>query len=290
MMTKALVTVLLVFSTLFAMAQNDSTEFKVVDVVYLKEGGSIRGDITSFDEKDGGLVIKDERGRVYSLGRDDYNWFEENKLIPTKRKRQRTIYARKENEIAVDVGVSISLFGAGHNFTADENYINAPSGITETPLCLTFGIGKHLDKQHYVGFSSDLQLLNFSFGQSFFNAGVKYAYQYGSESTNTALYVPVEAKYGIYKGDMNYSVNDTIFDAGSFTYPSSADIDYTVNMASISVGQGFGFMKKDKKSIQLELSLTKYFELSTTFSGAPLGNPQSSFSPFSFDISLAFHL
>ena len=42
-----------------------------------------------FDEKDGGIVFKDTKGRKYSLGRDDYKYFEEDKVYQQKVKKKR---------------------------------------------------------------------------------------------------------------------------------------------------------------------------------------------------------
>ena len=48
-------------------AQTDSTEYEIYDVIYLTKGGSLKGEILSFNEFNGLIVFKDNNGRKYSL-------------------------------------------------------------------------------------------------------------------------------------------------------------------------------------------------------------------------------
>ncbi|MEO0581136.1 MAG: hypothetical protein AAF135_02830, partial [Bacteroidota bacterium] len=59
------------------------------DRIVLKKGGILRGEILSFDEEDGDITFKDEYGRMYSLSREDYKYFEEDQPYKKKR-RERT--------------------------------------------------------------------------------------------------------------------------------------------------------------------------------------------------------
>ena len=51
----------------------------VYDVVHLKNGKVLFGEIIEFAQKDGDLTFKDQYNRMYSLSREMYDYFEEDK-------------------------------------------------------------------------------------------------------------------------------------------------------------------------------------------------------------------
>ncbi|TNE70735.1 MAG: hypothetical protein EP333_10005 [Bacteroidetes bacterium] len=295
MFKRLLLVLIVLFSAELSMAQGDTTEYKVMDVIYLKEGGILRGEILAFDESNGGIVFKDEYGRKYSFGRDDYKYFREDQLIKNKKKaKNKEVYQRKEEGLSFNVGLKFNFISLNDNFTPDDYYLNGFGGLGDIVTSLSLGGGMYFTRQHFVALNTDFKVASFGYAKQYFNAGIRYQYQYDAQKSNVALYLPFELKYNRYSEDIQYDVNDTIVDSGpggTVTYwPISQEYGVTVDMASLSIGHGFGFIMKNRKSFNIEVGLTKYFVLSQKFSGTTHGNPQSSFDGFAMNLSLLYNL
>ena len=74
-----------------AFAQQDSIESKSYDIIYMKSGATLKGDILSFNEKEGSLVFRDIDNRVYSVSKRRIPLFQRKYFSYTfKRKRNKT--------------------------------------------------------------------------------------------------------------------------------------------------------------------------------------------------------
>lgn len=292
---KLLLQLVLIFTILVAFqnksfAQSDSTV--TYDVVYLKKGGMLKGEILSFDSETGFMVFKDTKGVKYSLGREEYDRFIENKVFTVKKKGASEIKARKENEFEFSGGFRISLLSFNDNFDADDYYLNSNGGVTDLPLSIHLGVGKYMSRKHFIGASGELAMT--SYGKKYFAAGARYAYQYDSYKRNVALYIPVELQFFSCQYDQRYQVADTVIEnqGGSIItyYPSDLDVDYTLRAASFSLGQGLSFIMNNKNSIALELSFVKFFPFTPSYIGLDRNPPKMSLTGHGFRFSLIYNI
>jgi len=274
-----------------ASAQKDTADYIIYDVIYLKKGGTLYGEITSFDESTGGIVFKDQYGKTYSLGREDYDYFIENKLYPNKKKKraEKTIYPRKDAELAYFAGITSEFSSFKNTLTADDYYLNG-LGATNTsiPIAFKFGIGKYMNRQHFVGFTAEVPLIS---NMKYINAGFRYHYQYDGNKKNTAFYVPFELHYSYMKPIFIYDVADTMFTNTGWSYPSQKEIPVTLSGLNFNFGHGFQFMLQEKKALNLELTFYKSFILSQEFTkpeNAP-HEPNAVISNAGFKVALLFH-
>lgn len=262
-------------AALLSSAQSDTTDVEVYDVLYLKKGGIMKGEIMSFDEPTGGLVFKDQQGRIFSYSREEYNYFKENQVFQTrKKKKDREIRDRKENELEFGIGLSANFINISEDFTSDDYYVQGNSGTSDIPLCFDVNVGKYFDRKHYIGATADIAL---SSSGSYFAAGFRYMHQYDGKKGNVGFYIPIEMKYNQIKNDVYYFTSDTTFSNGGYSYPSIRYVDFTMNSVMFSVGHGFAFILNDKKSFMLEAAVVKHFATTTTFQTA-IEPPKSTLS------------
>lgn len=296
---KALLLVGIFFSiSMISFAQKDTVMVDSVlyvkfDVVHFKGQAPVRGEITSFDTNSGLVVIIDEYGEMHSYTPLQYSSFEYDKLYKVRGQRKRSakeLLPRKENEFQFTVGLKPAWKSIRLDFTPDDYYVNALDGTAQVPILLTLGVGKYFTRRHYAGVNLDFAIFSLS-GGSYFNFGGRYCYQYDGGKGNTALYVPVELKYNRYADNMRFTVNDTtdLFGNGP-TYPGDLDLDYTLNTFGFTIGQGFAFMMNNKKSIALELFVSKDFILSEKYEGTDADDPKIDYtlSGFGFSVALNF--
>ncbi len=274
-----------------ASAQKDTSDYLIYDVIYLKKGGTLWGEITSFDEVTGGIVFKDQYGKTYSLGRDDYDYFIQDKVVVNRKKKraEKVIYPRKDGELAFYAGVTTEYANYNNNLTPDDYYLNS-FGATNTsiPIAFKFGAGKYLSRQHFVGLTAEVPLIS---DMKYFKAGLRYQYQYDGNKKNTAFYVPFELHYSNMKPIFLYDVADTTFTNTGWSYPTQTEIPVTLNALDFNFGHGFQFMVQEKKSINLEFTFFKSFILSQQFTkpeNAPRV-PNAVISNAGFKAALLFH-
>lgn len=271
-------------------AQNDSNEVKYYDLVYLKAGGVLKGQILSFDEAGGGLVFKDLNGRTYSLSREEYKYFVEKQAFPVKKKKKpEEIRSRKEAEWELHAGLSLAYVNIQHEFTPDAYFVNGVESQADIPLCLKLGAGKYLDRRNYVGFTSELALMSQSV--NYLAAGVRLLHQYDAHKTNTAKYIPIELMFHHSQMSSNFGFADTAFDGqGGWSFPSYKDISFSSQSLMLSAGHGFSFILENKKAVSLEFSVFRNFFLSQSFDPILSTLPQSKFLSSGVKIGVIFNL
>lgn len=307
---KTLVTIIsIVLLSTILHAQNDTiskAENKIIEVydvvaVYkqVTDGrgrtnsyvSEIKGEILNYDESTGVLTFKDRGGKMYSFNSSQYKYFEYDKEF-TKKIKKVVLRERKENEFEISLGLRASFINLNDNFTGDNHFISSGGGSTDLPIALTIAAGKYVNRKHYAGIIGEIPLV--SYGNKYFSAGVRYAYQYDAYQKNVALYLPIELGYFKSNYDQTFQTNDTtvtVFPGGgtSMTYPSSESLNYDISAISLSIGQGFGFIMKNKHSFSLELSLVKYFPMRTRFIEANQ-LPDVNFTGSGIRFSLAYNL
>jgi hypothetical protein len=288
-----LFSLLFLFSFLFlantnAFAQDDETE--IYDVIYLKKGGSLKGEILVFEERDGDITFRDTQGRTYSFSREDYDYFIEDKVFtPRKKKvREREIRPRKENELEFSLGFSMPVLTQTVNLEMDEYYIGYPYTYLFFPLSFKAGVGKYLDRQNYVGLNVELGFAGET--RSYFDVGVKYAYQYDGHKSNVAFYIPVEAAFNSTAITSRMTVNDTVFTNNGWSWPDDRYIDINYQSFRLGIGHGVSFILNNKKSIAIEASLFNHFILSEEFPDLDVEAPVMNSNFYGWKLAVFFNL
>jgi hypothetical protein len=168
-----------------AMAQTKPKQVVVYDIVHLKTGKVLYGEIIEFNQKDGDLTFRDNYNRNYSLSREMYDYFEEN-VTYNKRIRDTLVRPRKTDEFSFMLGLTQFAAGTDNGFVADDYYlISYGSGYYfDLPICMSVGAGKYLSRQHFVGLKADVKLL--SGLDHFYSIGANYQFQYDGMKSNVA--------------------------------------------------------------------------------------------------------
>lgn len=279
---------LLLLIPLAGEAQTDSSAYEVYDIIYLKEGGILKGNILSFDDPTGFIVFQDVYGRKYSLGREQYKYFEENKVFPVKKKRRTEILPRKENEWEINLGLSTSYLWISHDFTPDQYILNGVDNLADIPFCLKVGAMKYINRVHSVGLTSEFVL--FQQNRQYFNGGLKYRFHYDKTNSNVGYYLPVELVYNTTGFKTSFQVADTVFTDNGWTYPADKELEVNIKSIALNLGHGFAFILPNKRSVQLEFNVSRHFNLSQKITGNVQKKPESSFGLSGIRMSLLFNI
>lgn len=269
---------LFAFMCLFTTAvAQPTTPPQTIDVIYMKDGRVLQGQILIFEEKDGDITFQDSYGRKYSITREEYKYFEENQ-VPKERKSKRDtiVLSRKENAFEFSVGLSYGWYNPSTSFTADGYYLENFNNNSFYPISVHAGVGRYFNRKHFVGMNADFSIV--SIASPVMNVNARYAYQYDAYKKNTALYVPIEVGYHSLMNSTSFTVNDTLV-TGQNSWTSQLDTDVKTAGLNIGIGHGFNFMMKNKHSIALEVLVYKYIIMSETFQGEMKGTPTFSTSP-----------
>lgn len=250
----------------------------------------LKGKILSYDATTGLLTFKGIDSKMYSFKSGEYKYFEYDKQFTSKVKNTQ-VYSRKETEFEFSGGFRSSWLGMRNDFTADDYYVNSNGGYWDLAVSIYLGAGKYFSRRHFVGVSGELAVLS---DDNFFSGGLRYAYQYDGHKRNVAFYLPVELQYFHVKTDARFQVNDTVYDPNSggtvYYYPSDLDVDYKLSALSISLGQGFSFIMKNKHSLALELSLVRFFPFEPKYLNLDREPPKTSFSGNGYRFSLIYNI
>lgn len=277
----------LLFSTR-SHSQIDSSQFNIYDIIHLKTGVIMKGEILSLDSNSGVIVFKDLFGRKYTFGREEYQFFEENVVIPIKKKKTQKIYERKDNAIGFNAGLSLDMINLNsQSFQADNYFLNQRAflGLTSN---LSVSFGKYIGQQHYFGGTAAMNINTNDYKIA--QLGARYTYHYKAENKNTVFYLPVGLQYQHISTAILFDVNDTIQVNGGWIYPKEITIPASLSTVQLSFGQGVTWYLDNLKAISLELNLAKSLFLSHKIDQvANHGTPNISFSTFTFGLGLWVH-
>lgn len=281
---KYLIALLIAFTAVQTSAQTTVT----YDVVYMKDGRVLYGEILNFEMKDGDITFKDRYGRMYSLTREEYKYFIEDQAYKQKTK-DTVINARKFNEYEFEVGISTGYYSYSHSFTKDAYFLNSNwnGRYGVIPINLHAGFGKYFKRVWYAGFDVDITAL--SGAKNAFMVGLAGRYQYDSHTSNVAKYLSIMANYQAMVMDIQYQVADSIDNNGIKEYPGTLKSDIALNGFNLGVGHGFQFQFLFMRSLSLELAIYKQFGTKHSFSAIPSQRPQSTFDGFGARFMLAYH-
>ncbi|MEN9988581.1 MAG: hypothetical protein RLZZ585_1620 [Bacteroidota bacterium] len=283
-----LLTLVLCLSQTNTFAQSKPKQAVVYDIVHLKTGKVLYGEIIEFNQKDGDLTFRDNYNRNYSLSREMYDYFEEN-VTYNKRIRDTLVKPRKTDEFSFMLGLTQFAAGTDNGFVADDYYlISYGSGYYfDLPICMSVGAGKYLSRQHFVGLKADVKLL--SSLTHFYSIGANYQFQYDGMKSNVAKYIPIRLNYGVRSSDEWVNIQDPTMPP----FSNYIQKQFDVNMSSLGIefGHGFSFIGNNKHSWNLEFCFFKNMVLSQTITPVPLGAglPNFNYSQAGAKLSLSFN-
>lgn len=228
----------------------------VYDVVHLKTGKILFGEILEFNQKDGDLTFRDEYNRMYSLSREMYDYFEEDKVYQKRIKNvDSLVRARKIDELDFHVGINTQFAGINPGFKPDSYYLssNGNGMYYYTPICLSLGVGKYLHRQHYVGLSADLKAIDGP--TSFKQFNLNYRFQYDAMKNNVARYIPISLGFQYLTTDETFQVADLTMPP----FPTTIEKNFETQVSSLhlAIGHGFSFIGKDLHYFNLEILFYK---------------------------------
>jgi hypothetical protein len=283
-----LLTLVLYLQQTSSFAQTKPKQVVVYDIVHLKTGKVLYGEIIEFNQKDGDLTFRDNYNRNYSLSREMYDYFEEN-VTYNKRIRDTLVRPRKSDEFSFTLGLTQFAAGTDNGFVADDYYIwSSGNGyFFDLPLCMTVGAGKYLSRQHFVGLKADVKLL--SSLNHFYSIGANYQFQYDGMKSNVAKYIPIRLNYGVRNSQDWVDIQDITMPPN--TNNIQKEFDVTMSSIGLEFGHGFSFIGNNKHSWNLEFCFFKNVVLRQAITPVSLGAslPNFNYSQAGAKLSLTFN-
>jgi hypothetical protein len=238
----------------------DSTRYETYDVIHLKDGSVLKGQILAYDSQLGSISFQDLERHVYNFSREQYDYFVENQIFIVETKRNKPIKDRDSIGLHYSLGLSETYFYGLEKYD--------PSSLVKQRDCEGFAvsvqatIGKYFTRKHYVAVASDLGILTSK--PSYYNFGVRYNYEYDARRSNISSYIPVEIKYQHMilednKGIDYVETTPTSQINGKY-YPLTE-----FSTILLSVGHGFGFILKEGRSLNFELAYQRHLNLNQNY-------------------------
>ncbi len=246
---------LLASNTVFA---QDSTQYEVFDVIYLKDNRILKGQILSYDSQLGGISFKDVYGRVYNFSREEYKYFREKEHFPIKVKKQKGLYERKSKGLRYSLGLNTAYYYGLEKIETDD--LNSRKETTGLGLGVYGTVGKYFTRTHFLGATAEVGVMT---SQQYYNFGARYNFEYDLRKTNVSKYVPIELKYQnmfLQNSGLPYTEVTPNSSSEGFYYPKTE-----FSTLFVSVGHGFGFILKQGGSFNIELAYQRHFTLSQKF-------------------------
>lgn len=257
-MNKFLFFTLFLLLTSNTVLAQDSTQYEVFDVIYLKDNRILKGQILSYDSQLGGISFKDVYGRVYNFSREEYKYFREKEHFPIKVKKQKGLYERKSKGLRYSLGLNTAYYYGLEKIETDD--LNSRKETTGLGLGVYGTVGKYFTRTHFLGATAEVGVMT---SQQYYNFGARYNFEYDLRKTNVSKYVPIELKYQnmfLQNSGLPYSEVTPNSSSEGFYYPKTE-----FSTLFVSVGHGFGFILKQGGSFNIELAYQRHFTLSRKF-------------------------
>ena len=260
----------------------------VIDIIYMKNGRQLKGEILVFEEEDGDITFRDTEGRVYSITRYQYDYFVEDRILVIEAQDSIVINPRKVNEAEISLGLVAGYISLSQTVTEGGRCLDNTVDYAFLPVNFKLSVGRYFNRQHFVGFTADLALLGDV--KTYFNGGLRYLFQYPAYKSNIAFYLPIEVQYGILNTTLNYSTTDTTFSDGGFSWPTYKDYETSLQSVGLHVGQGVAFILPDKRSVKVELTFVKNFILNEKILNLEDAELNASFNQVGVRLGVLFSL
>jgi opacity protein-like surface antigen len=269
----------------------DTTQTEIYDIVNLKKGGIIKGTILSFNEQTGIVVIEDTDGRKYTLGREEYDYIEENVEFAKKKKKDRVIHPRKTEEFEFSVGLEAGYANLQSDTKTDENFVGKFRDYSNIPSVLNINAGKYVNERLYVGLASDINIA--SYATSGFNLGVRALSLNPTTKRNAAFYFPAEIYYSTMEFPADFEGIDSTVNYPGFgteIYSSDRDVDIKMNSIGLSVGAGVNWAMRNKRSVGFEVTVFTHTSVNTEILTPLDHQPDYNFTLNGFRFALYYNL
>jgi len=259
----------------------------VYDVVKLQNGQILYGKMIALDNNYV-LTFKDQYNRTYILSKEMYAYIEEDRSFTQRVKMvDSLIRPRKINEFDFHVGLNAMMAGYDQGFVADDNYLasNSNGMYYETPVCLSIGAGKYIQRQHYVGASIDLKAIGGP--SSFSQYSANYHYLYDRNKSNTARYIPITLGLQKLTSTEYFSVPDLTMPP----FPLNVQKEMEVNVSSLhlGIGHGFSFIGNNLHYFNLEVLLYKGLWAKHSMISNDLFLPKLNYQTAGLQLKLSYH-
>lgn len=293
-MYKILLSLLLLVFSLNTFAQEDpknqenqeSPAYLVYDVIYMEDGKVLKGEILSFDEASGSIVFKDQEGRTYSIGREEYKYFKENQSFPLTKKKERVLKERKNNDWAFQVGLGTNLLNFQLNFDNNDYVVNKPVEFIDNLLILKAIGGKFLNEKNFVGLTFEYAVVAES--DQFWSGGLRYHHYYDSQKRNIGLYIPIELQLTSIAAKNSISVDDTLYAEDWSEWPLRLEVPLEFQALTLSLGQGVSFILSNKKTLSCEVAVLTQFKMKEEYLSEVAIIPDGPFRGYGFKGSILF--
>jgi hypothetical protein len=259
-------------------------DIRTRDVIYLKDGRVLKGEIVSIDEADGKITFAGKNGKTIEIKRVEYEYYIEDERLNVKFSDTLVINTRKTNEFEFSFGLSTSVFEM--NGTVDPNYnVSLGSSPWYIPYNIRVAAGRYFGRQHYIGLRLDYALGGLD---EYISPALKYKFQFDGYRNNRTWYATLEGKYE-YAKDEFMSLEEYISPDGEIAYAHPYR-QQVFNTFGVVIGPGYAYTFKNRKSFCVEATIFKNYALSNSFVDSPDGILINSWNSTGIGLALAFNM
>lgn len=238
-------------NTMLKAQEDDSKNVQNYDLIYMKNGQVLRGEIIIFQESDGDITFKDTEGKMYSITREEYKYFKQNVRFAITKNDTLIIRERKEKQVEFTVGLR------------NNNMIESSRNLyTTIPVSGYLGFGKYFNRRVYLGIGANFGLVETKAFNKYLSPGIDIKYQYDGYKNNFALYVIGNANYTMHQG-----LYAAMYQVNIWGKSELGDVSHKYSSAGISIGHGVCYILNGKKTVGFELIFTKLFPIEADFTG-----------------------
>ena len=280
---------LIVFSILFlsicatGFSQNHP-DIRTRDVIYLKDGRVLKGEIVKIDESDGKIIFASKNGKTIEIKRIEYEYYIEDERLNVKFSDTLVINTRKTNDFEFSFGLSTSVFEM--NGVAGSDYdVSLGTSPWYIPYNIRIAGGRYFGHKHYVGLRLDYALGGVD---EYISPALKYKFQFDGYRNNRVWYATLEAKYEYFKDEF-MSIAEYIDYDGNLKY-SQRYRQQAFNTLGVVLGPGYAYTFNNKKSICVEATIFKNYRLSNAFEDSEAGILLNSWNSTGIGLAVAFNM
>ncbi|NOQ70838.1 MAG: hypothetical protein GQ574_02485 [Crocinitomix sp.] len=255
--------VLLLFIIFLSIGQTSFSQnhpdIRTRDVIYMKDGRVLKGEIIDFQESNGAINFVDDKGTKYSIAKEEYEYFIEDQRINVRYSDSLVLNSRKIDDFEFSFGLSTIVFEM--KGVSDEEYGNNKiSSPWYIPYNIRLAGGRYFGRQHYLGLRVDYALAGLD---NYLSPALKYKFQFDGYRGNIGWYITIEGKYERVVNDFQ-SIDKFTKQDGKIEYDWKFRQQAFHNLGFV-LGPGMAFILGNERSASIELSFFKNYVLSNSF-------------------------